>query len=619
MALYQPINVYPNNATIDLTENNIFRYQLVGSTCNGYTMNIFNQSNVVVATSTKEFTTPLYGGDVLEIGIPAQWYSGYMVSGSTTTYMLLPLGIPGSLSSFVGKYIIWINGSTANKVPNKITSVALSDVGAKAYVERTWTTAPTTSSKYIIASGESLLDGFEYKDIMSNGETLYHQIQLDSDDLVAVAHGNIVMKNDFPTIIQNDNIKIGDVVVSGTRSGRITGLGNRIHGWTRGRGSWYNVEVSSDFTPALSWGDYYEIYSGSSYVVNNYIFYTKSNPKLTLNNAASIDIDKPEWTFTATYTQEQNVGIVRQKWELYVQDDVGYYQKIEESDYLYTSKLEYHYSGLINSKNYKIVLTVENESKYKTTTERKFTPSYSLTTLPDIAATDNKSNIEINLQGVSKPVGHSKTIVYKEVVGEFNQRHIVDLDGSSTLINDYNVSCGYEYKYHIYLIGTSTINYVQSQYITPRSKVWFVIGLQETTKDGVYNVGQVWSVALDVQSGDQTANFDKTTYKNLGRFPKTSYGNSNYITGSLTFKLGSVSCDGEYQNDNPQVLRKLRDFANDGSLKLLKDSTGQIFVVDIDSLSNKINDGYIKTVNDISLSYTEISNANNISVVKTSN
>jgi len=580
-------------------------------------MNIINQNNTVVATSTKEFTTPLYGGDILEIKIPSQWYSGYMLSGSTTTYILLPLDIPGTLNSAVGKYVIWINGAAANRVPNKITFAALGDEGAKAYLERPWTTTPTTSAKYIITSEEILSSDFEYKDLISKGETLYHQIQLDSDDLSMIVSGRTRREDGYPIIVQNSNIKIGDVIKSGTRMGRITGLGNNRTGWIKGFGSYYDVEISSDFTPALGGNTYYEIYSGGSYSVNNYIFYTRRKPRV---NHYAVTFFAPEWNFTAIYNQEQNVGITRHRWQCYVQDDIGEYHKIDDTGYIYSSKLEYFYSGLMHYKRYKIRLEVEDESGYVTTAERNVSP-FTVTTIPEMETIINSNNIELNLQSLTKPEGHYKTIIYKETVGKFNPKHLVDVSSNTISVKDYNVSCGYHYRYHVYLKGTSTkYYYTTTQYITPKTtRSWNIMELKETTVGGKYNVGQTWDITLDVRSGEQVSNYDKTIYKNLSKYPKSSYGNNNYVTGSLTFKLGEADCSGKYINDNAQKLKEWREFVNSGSLKLLKDSVGQIFVVDIDSLSNNINDGYDGSINDITFSYVEIGNADEISVIEVSN
>lgn len=201
---------------------------------------------------------------------------------------------------------------------------------------------------------------------------------------------------------------------------------------------------------------------------------------------------------------------------------------------------------------------------------------------------------------------------------------VADLDGDILRIQDYNIPNKNSFKY--YITPIFVVNDIQTlgspivtDTITTDWIAWSVVGMNPTTTKDVYTVDedQIWSFDLNVESDPVAPKYDKTYQEGFGRFAKAGYGDRNYIESGVKHLLGAVSQNGEYINDNIQMLEKWEQFCNNGQLKLLKNRKGRVLPIDIKDTSSQDMDDVEDQVTTISFSYLQLADNKEISVYGT--
>ena len=127
--------------------------------------------------------------------------------------------------------------------------------------------------------------------------------------------------------------------------------------------------------------------------------------------------------------------------------------------------------------------------------------------------------------------------VYREVKDTNQLIYVAHLNDGSLSMTDYNVVNDTTYRYYVFKEDESAISEaVISNDITTCWWDWSLIDLiPSTTEKGLYyaDSNQMWKFNLNVTSESRTQNINTTTYNNLTRFPKVSFGKSNYASGGL--------------------------------------------------------------------------------------
>lgn len=145
------------------------------------------------------------------------------------------------------------------------------------------------------------------------------------------------------------------------------------------------------------------------------------------------------------------------------------------------------------------------------------------------------------------------------------------------------------------------------------------------------NLEQLWVFKYDFETGAQTQNISRNEFTTLGQFPKIGYGQTNYVSGEVSALLGSEirpyrgdsyverlwMNNGRDQkivttNEKVLMLDQWRKFVSSPNPKLLKDTKGQSWIVQIMSNSNtpKI---FIKDQPDsISFTWKQIESTDNV-------
>lgn len=222
-----------------------------------------------------------------------------------------------------------------------------------------------------------------------------------------------------------------------------------------------------------------------------------------------------------------------------------------------------------------------------------------------------------NSEGISDDALGYTFSVYRRDEDNPNLIPIYSKNVGKLSLVDYNVRNQKKYQYYIFKEDEESI----SKALLSNSLVtcWWdyvVIGLTlEDKENNIYRVNSndVWLFQSNVSSDSTSQNFAKTTYQNLTKYPQISIGKSNYATGSFSGLIGKVKNNG--YDEDVLLLDKWNDFCANSQLKLLKDRKGHKYIVDITSTSSDVADETREQATTISISWTQIDDANNYIII----
>lgn len=203
----------------------------------------------------------------------------------------------------------------------------------------------------------------------------------------------------------------------------------------------YNAEsgiatLSSALARIPRVGEQYNIYS-NNITSTEYFFRARTYPTLQLNEVPSV-IDNKSYTFSANYSQQENVGYKYYKWTIY--DRNG--NIIDTTNEVNAGVIEYTFDGFINGNIYAIGLLVENQDGVVISISPKyFSVEYSL---PEL---ENAPSAIVNCNNTSIKVTWSPLLINRGEVehGQFSQEPYYEIikdqpyiGGSSVNINKDN-------------------------------------------------------------------------------------------------------------------------------------------------------------------------------------
>lgn len=216
---------------------------------------------------------------------------------------------------------------------------------------------------------------------------------------------------------------------------------------------------------------------------------------------------------------------------------------------------------------------------------------------------------------------------------------------------DYNISNHRNYRYKVYLSKSGEVGSDQQTdnkvigalkiYTSTHWQQWSITELHpvdNTYKNFTASPEDVWIFNLNVDTGEQTQNISRGEQQTLGRYSRYSQGKMNYVSGSVSCLLGSevlplrfilennLMSNGGYtefrryaseitSNKRVDMLKAWRKLVYSNNPKLLKDREGQVFLVTINSSTNKVMDDVYTQPNTISFNWTEIGDADEITVL----
>lgn len=210
----------------------------------------------------------------------------------------------------------------------------------------------------------------------------------------------------------------------------------------------------------------------------------------------------------------------------------------------------------------------------------KITPSWKSTPNLSLLFEFNGDFVSSSVVGLtSRLVGFS---IYRRSVNDSVLHHVSDLhfddEKSIDCLYDYTVQNNTEYIYTIIPLTENEAGVaLEGSAVTTDFDTWSIIAIKPMS-DNTYVSGDIWTLESDVTTNPFTQNTCVTKFDGFSKYPKVSIGERNYVSGSVSAKLGQISCETMQFDDNVQKLEAWRHFITQNSQFLIKDIKGQMFI-----------------------------------------
>ena len=240
---------------------------------------------------------------------------------------------------------------------------------------------------------------------------------------------------------------------------------------------------------------------------------------------------------------------------------------------------------------------------------------------------------------------------------------------ASSAINllDFNVKSGYSYQYVIfpgdYSASMLRVPYIYantgktergastydqnngwrpfssrlSKPVRSTLQYWSIVNLIPTQEDSqigtdistyVADTDNVWMFKYQLENGSLTQNVSKNEFSTLGQYPKIGVGRKNFLSGSVSCYLGSeiipLSKVGYIErtpasrivplstNERAFMVEKWRDLVATGTPKLLRDTKGQSWIVQIMDGTTTTNEATSIKPDTINFSWHQVADTNDV-------
>lgn len=238
----------------------------------------------------------------------------------------------------------------------------------------------------------------------------------------------------------------------------------------------------------------------------------------------------------------------------------------------------------------------------------------------------------------------------------------ISSDKAKVNIRDFNVLSGHSYQYvlfpgnysdqsvripYIYAnAGNGKTNGAWNCYIpskgaavVPTMQYWSIVGLIPESNESEAPTGvdsyvadpeNVWLFKYQMEGGSLSQNLSKSEIGTLGKYAKIGVGRKNYLSGSVSCYLGSEIApmsDVSYlermpkakvtplsTNEKAFMVGKWREFVRSANPKLLRDTKGQGWIVQIIDGSTTTGESYTNKPDVINFSWRQIGDVETVSI-----
>lgn len=200
-----------------------------------------------------------------------------------------------------------------------------------------------------------------------------------------------------------------------------------------------------------------------------------------------------------------------------------------------------------------------------------------------------------NLTNSDLPITHYR--IYRKETGEglYTFLDEIAFNPDQAIYIDYTAVNGVQYDYGVRSVSSGTEGQlIQGVGIVDFSG-WI---LQNESGTILYNFD------IEIESGNIQTVINMHKYENNTKYPVVAFGNMNYQEGSL--QTLPLSINGNDYEQSIDYLETLRNFINNGEVKILKNSKGSIWKIVTYGYSYKLMDKTIEQYATISFSFTEV-------------
>ena len=440
------------------------------------------------------------------------------------------------------------------------------------------------------------------------------------------------------------------------------------------------IDPNTPFTNPISAGDKYQIYA--NYIVTQpYYFQCRSTPSVNLSlqfiDVGTVGDMGIKFHVTGTYSQSEgsliNYYRIKLQWNWDLQDNLVPWRDLDETEKIYSQKIEYDFFDDFILK-YKRIVRGEIEEvsavemgviAYRAVVEVVTANGKTITAYssPIFDYDDTTDVPQTWIQAVTPMDKEAPDVYYPKSVDAaiqlrtHNLKHIVEITGG--IIGGGELPEGTKRTYYRENLDTGEIRLLESvtdatvptrghfKYYEILRRLYaggtlrYVKGISsdEITLDGTqmrgcsitellpfdepyqwgtrkrYYMGDQWKFVGDIQDTTITQNMDKYAHVGYGAYPQITSTKTCYLSGTISAMNGYVDCTTKKYTDTIDLVRAWRQFVSRQVVYMLKTQKGDVLVVGVvDNPTTTYSESIKEIPTTFSFSWVELCDISDIKV-----
>lgn len=221
--------------------------------------------------------------------------------------------------------------------------------------------------------------------------------------------------------------------------------------------------------------------------------------------------------------------------------------------------------------------------------------------------------------GIGTTIGDGFRI-YRRTANGSENKEIATLPSITTSIKDFGIKSGQSYLYDFYAYdATGAFMGVVSTTVPVRKqfKRYSLLATQYNATDGCYHVKKEYQFSCGLKDEALLNNNNKSYAQNFTPYPTVFNSTANYASGTLQAYIGFVDKKTYRYWDDTVLMKELNGLSTTTDTLFLRDLKGHLWLVSVGAITQTVKYGTREMQVTISLPWTEIGNADNVSIIQT--
>lgn len=211
--------------------------------------------------------------------------------------------------------------------------------------------------------------------------------------------------------------------------------------------------------------------------------------------------------------------------------------------------------------------------------------------------------------------------IYRRTTDGSENIELVTLPSTTIALRDYGIKSNESYIYDFYVYDANgAFMGVRSTEATPlkrQFKRFSLLSTQYNESDNCYHVVKEYQFSCNIQDMTVSNNSNKSYVQNFTPYPTVFQSTANYASGTLQALIGFVDMKAYKYWDSTQLMDELNALSTTTNTLFLKDMKGHLWMVDVGTVQMTATQKTREMQVTISLPWTEIGDASNVSIIQT--
>lgn len=260
----------------------------------------------------------------------------------------------------------------------------------------------------------------------------------------------------------------------------------------------------------------------------------------------------------------------------------------------------------------------ENITQYLTT--YNFVPKWNN---GGIYTVDLLANFSYGIDGGTATATGTGFRIYRRTADGTENIELATLPSTTIALRDYGIKSNESYIYDFYVYDANgAFMGVRSTEATPlkrQFKRFSLLSTQYNESDNCYHVVKEYQFSCNIQDMAVSNNSNKTYVQNFTPYPTVFQSTANYASGTLQALIGFVDLKAYKYWDSTQLMDELNALSTTANTLFLKDMKGHLWMIDVGTVQMTATQKTREMQVTISLPWTEIGDASDVSIIQTPN